>query len=181
MLTTEEVHSKQQVLMEAIPHLRWDLRGAEPDAFTKILDELVLRAAAPPPEAIECFDPRERYGTERCVSNATSVNREEQEIYGTIACCPRSSRHVAAEGVNSDGSSRRHCNLNARGRCMRFVEDAKVATGDDSGAAVHEGPPITNAADDAAARRANLRAHLQAVFVQGTRFDERLPEDQVCG
>lgn len=37
----------------------------------------------------ECFDPRERFKTERGVSGRPHLLREELEIYGVIACCPQ--------------------------------------------------------------------------------------------
>lgn len=37
----------------------------------------------------ECFDPRERFKTERGVSGTPHLLREELEIYGVIACCPQ--------------------------------------------------------------------------------------------
>ena len=39
--------------------------------------------------AEDCFDPRERFQTEQCLSGTEHLAREELEIYGVVACCPR--------------------------------------------------------------------------------------------
>ena len=53
-------------------------------------------------QAQECFDPRERFNTEQCLSGTENLAREETEIYGVIACCPRWTSMPASKQPTSE-------------------------------------------------------------------------------
>merc|ERR1712222_314423 len=74
-------------------------------------DELVDRSAAPVPRALDCFDPRSRFGTVRGLSGVKELEREESEIYGVTACCPLP-RYASLQSMR--------CNVFSRGGCVRL-------------------------------------------------------------
>ncbi|CAJ1407309.1 unnamed protein product [Effrenium voratum] len=160
-LDAKEIHRRQALLAEAAPLLRFDFQGHRPDAFTALLDELSERPLEP--ARLDCFDPRERFDTERCLSGAESVAREEVEIYGVVACCPKWGQEPA-EGNRWNSS----CNLGVEGVCASFVPSEEEAPAFDGGRRYDP------------ARRHNLRKHLEAMFRDRRSFDEVLLEDQVC-
>jgi len=174
-LGVEDVRQRQEKLMSGAPILQYDFLGSRPDAFTSLLDQLAGRAktaTSSSPRAMECFDPRHRFNTKRCLSGSPAVEREESEIYGVVACCPAPATEIHMEKprqrFNTNGlvphqrtSRRWPCNVNARGRCVRLPFDDVVGR-------------------DSLAERIHLRRHLQAVFARKERFEELLPEDQIC-
>lgn len=157
-LEASELQERQRRLAEAAAVLRWDFGGTRPDAFTALLDELVARTRAPALAALECFDPRERFGTNRSISGALAVAREENEIFGIVACCPA----PAPAQIES-------CDIAAGETCVRFVDERLAA---------EEFSP--SEFDLRKRQRANMRSHLKAMFDTGHRFDEVVPEDDLC-
>ncbi|CAK9070897.1 unnamed protein product [Durusdinium trenchii] len=146
-----DVYRKQQLLVAAAPLLRFDFRGRAPDAFTALLDELAARPLRPP-EHLECFDPRERFRTQRCLSGVDHLARGEEEIYGVVACCPKWGQSAPTEAQS--------CNVGrtADGSCVSFDE------------AEHGDPE----------RQRNLKSHLEAILLRQSKFEEVLEEDQDC-
>lgn len=159
-MSPEDVRARQQALAAAALLLRYDFQGTRPDAFTAILDALAARPRRAP-DVMDCFDPRQRFATNRSFSGLPDRQTEEAEIYGLIACCPRWQK--VDEGGNDSAAGTEECDLNAQGVCFQFPDLAKAETGG-------EGPN-----ED---RLANLRKHLEAMFLHQSRFDEVADEDQ---
>eukprot|EP00927_Polykrikos_kofoidii_P031169 TRINITY_DN26832_c0_g4_i1.p1 TRINITY_DN26832_c0_g4~~TRINITY_DN26832_c0_g4_i1.p1 ORF type:complete len:949 (+),score=92.72 TRINITY_DN26832_c0_g4_i1:242-2848(+) len=125
-LSPEELRARQSRLAAAAPLLQYDFEGRRPDAFTAILDELAARVTVPP-EALECFDPRQRFGTSRCVSGSPSVEREEREVFGVVACCPALARRQEAEAASAD-----QLNAGSASALRRLIQKVPLRADSDS-------------------------------------------------
>eukprot|EP00913_Durusdinium_trenchii_P030733 g28786.t1 len=81
-LQVGEIHQKQEILSKAVPFLRYDFAGTQPDAFTALLNQLAERPLRKP--ELDCFDPRERFKTDRCLSGAKTLMNEEGSREGDL-------------------------------------------------------------------------------------------------
>lgn len=170
-ISPNEMQALQVRLAAAAPLLRYDFSGSEPDAFTAILDELALRAEVKHSSRstpLECFDPRKRFKTQRILSGATSVELEEREVFGVVACCPvRSGGSDQTSTIDTRGQG--PCNIGVRGRCMRF----RSADTPSANTAIATNASVPDAEET------HLRAHVAAVFSRMAFYEER-PEDLAC-
>eukprot|EP00928_Gymnodinium_smaydae_P088207 TRINITY_DN72323_c0_g1_i1.p1 TRINITY_DN72323_c0_g1~~TRINITY_DN72323_c0_g1_i1.p1 ORF type:complete len:878 (-),score=96.58 TRINITY_DN72323_c0_g1_i1:245-2569(-) len=191
-LSPAQVRQRQERLAEAAPLLRYDFDGMRPDAFTAMLDELAVRSEIPA-APLQCFDPRPRFNTSACVSGASSVEREELEVYGAVACCPvvrprnsawnRDSRPSALRNdglrpgpsASAEVAKEVRCNLGLSGLCVGFHAPTAAAVAK----AALNGVPAGRADMERMQEEAHIRSHVAAVLNR-SRFDTVLPGEEVC-